>query len=197
MRHLLSEGNPHLPLLLYVGRLGVEKKIDRLKKLFDQNPSIRLAIVGTGPAESSLKRLFAGYPVYFSGQLVSTDLSKAFASADLFVMPSNSETLGFVVMESLASGVPVIGVKAGGLPDIIEDGSTGYLVEDNDDMIEFSIRTSELLQDSEKRNRFSLKAVEWSKQWSWETATSDLRNIHYRRAIENHKTIQKKDPKID
>lgn len=50
-------------------------------------------------------------------------LSQAFASADVFVMPSDSETLGFVVLESMASGVPVVGADAGGIPDLIGDGT--------------------------------------------------------------------------
>ena len=115
------------------------------------------------------------------------ELSAAFASADLFVMPSDSETLGFVVLEAMASGVPVVGVAAGGLVDIIEDGKTGYLVSNSEDMEEFSARTKELIADKEKRTVFGQDARSWSMQWSWEAATSKLRNIQYRTAIRLHK----------
>ncbi len=70
MRLKLSNGNPNQPLLLYVGRLGSEKKLKRLKKVLDSNPGLRLAIVGSGPAEKELKEEFANYPVVFTGQLV-------------------------------------------------------------------------------------------------------------------------------
>lgn len=53
-------------------------------------------------------------------------LSQAFASADVFVMPSDTETLGFVVLESMASGVPVVGADAGGIPDLIDDGKVCF-----------------------------------------------------------------------
>ena len=69
MRKRLSENHPRSPLLLYVGRLGYEKKIDRLKQVLDANPNARLALVGTGPAEEYLKNHFKNYPVHFTGQL--------------------------------------------------------------------------------------------------------------------------------
>ena len=59
-------------------------------------------------------------------------LSQAFASADIFVMPSCSETLGFVVIESMASGVPCVGARAGGIPNNIIDGKTGLLANPRD-----------------------------------------------------------------
>jgi sulfoquinovosyltransferase len=68
---------------------------------------------------TELKTYFAGYPVHFAGELHGEELSRAFASGDIFVMPSDSETLGFVVLEAMASGVPVVGVAAGGLVDLI------------------------------------------------------------------------------
>ena len=69
MRSRLSDGNPKAPLLLYVGRLGYEKKIDKLKQVLDANPGTRLALVGSGPAEQYLKDHFKGYPVHFTGPL--------------------------------------------------------------------------------------------------------------------------------
>lgn len=70
MRDKLSNGHPEAPLLLYVGRLGVEKKIHRLKRVLLANPGCRLALVGLGPAEESLRSTFEGLPVHFAGQLV-------------------------------------------------------------------------------------------------------------------------------
>lgn len=62
------------------------------------------------------------------GMLHGEELSQAYASGDIFVMPSESETLGFVVLEAMASGLPVVCVRAGGLPDILDkDGVTGFL----------------------------------------------------------------------
>jgi sulfoquinovosyltransferase len=185
VRNTLSAGNPEAPLLVYVGRLGMEKKLASLKTVLEDNPGARLAFVGSGPFKQELEKIFAGYPVVFVGPYQGDELSAAFASADLFVMPSDSETLGFVVLEAMASGIPVVGVAAGGIVDLIESGSTGYLVSNSDDMREFSSRVKELLGDSELRRAMGVSARKWAESWSWEAATSRLRNVQYRAAIEN------------
>lgn len=87
-----------------------------------RNPKARLALVGTGPDADALKEHFAGTKTVLTGLMTGEALSQAFASADVFVMPSDTETLGFVVLESMASGVPVVGADAGGIPDLIGDG---------------------------------------------------------------------------
>lgn len=135
-----------------------------------------------------LEKHFEGYPVHFTGPLEGDELSEAFASGDIFVMPSDTETLGFVVLESMASGMPVVGVAAGGLLDIIEDGSTGYLVSNTDGMTSFSARVKELIENPKLREVMGTKAREWAEGWSWEAATSKLRNLQYRQAIENFRT---------
>lgn len=75
-----------------------------------------------GPDAEALKDYFAGTKTVLTGTMTGEPLSQAFASADVFVMPSDSETLGFVVLESMASGVPVVGADAGGIPDLIQHG---------------------------------------------------------------------------
>lgn len=91
-------------------------------------PRARLALVGTGPDAEALKDYFAGTKTVLTGIMTGDALSQAFASADVFVMPSDSETLGFVVLESMASGVPVVGAKAGGIPDLIADGQVSFFI---------------------------------------------------------------------
>ena len=99
MRSRLTAGEPHRPLLLYVGRLGAEKNINLIRKVLDRIPETRLAIVGSGPAEPELRETFANTDTVFMGLMQGEALSRAYAAADLFVMPSESETLGFVVLE--------------------------------------------------------------------------------------------------
>lgn len=77
--------------MVYVGRLGAEKRIKDIRAVMDQCPNVRLAIVGAGPEEEELRRAFAGTKTVFTGQLQGDDLSKAFAAADMFMMPSDSE----------------------------------------------------------------------------------------------------------
>lgn len=188
MRERLTQGNPKAPLLLYVGRLGTEKRITRLREVMDAIPEARLAIIGKGPAEQELKTYFEGYAnVHFTGQIVGEELSAMYASCDLFVMPSDTETLGFVVIEALASGVPAVCVAAGGLVDIIDEGKTGCLADNNDDMIEFTAKVRQVIGDEEYRGQMAKNAVAWAEGISWEAATSKLRNVQYRKAIALHR----------
>uniref|UniRef100_A0A7S2A9T0 Glycosyl transferase family 1 domain-containing protein n=1 Tax=Trieres chinensis TaxID=1514140 RepID=A0A7S2A9T0_TRICV len=143
----------------------------------------RLCIVGKGPQEDELKKYFKGTNTIFTGQLSGDDLSAVFASADAFVMPSDSETLGFVVLESMASGVPVVGANAGGIPSIIDDGETGHLAEVGD--VDDFVAQLNRLRDTDYRRRMGERARREAERWGWEAATSVLRNVQYERAIAN------------
>jgi glycosyltransferase involved in cell wall biosynthesis len=125
----LSGGCAAAPLLLYVGRLSPEKRIHWLRAVFDKIPNVRLAIVGDGPARPSLERLFAGTPTTFTGTLRGKALAQAYASADIFTFPAANETLGNVVLEAMASGLPVVAPKSGGVLDHVVQGETGLLAE--------------------------------------------------------------------
>jgi glycosyltransferase involved in cell wall biosynthesis len=129
MRSTLTQGEPHKPLLLFVGRLCAEKNIASLKAILQSIPDLRLAIVGDGPTRAELEKHFRNTPTHFAGYLRGEALAAAFASADLFVMPSETETLGLVLLEAMASGSVVVACRAGGIPDAVEDGVTGFLYE--------------------------------------------------------------------
>jgi sulfoquinovosyltransferase len=120
----------------------------------------------------------------FLGQLGGDELSSAFASADCFIMPSDSETLGFVVLESMASGVPVVAANAGGIPDIIDSGKTGYLVNPGDTE-GYVKRLMALKNDPKLRARMGKASRQEAERWGWEAATSYLRNVQYERALIN------------
>lgn len=128
-RHRLSDGHPEAPLLLFAGRLAPEKRVDWLRPLLDATPDARLAIVGDGPARSDLEEILSGTRTVFTGYLQGKDLSRAYASADLFVFPSASETFGNVVTEAMASGLPVVAARAGGPVDHVREGETGLFFD--------------------------------------------------------------------
>ena len=128
MRKRLTDGHPEDPVMVYVGRLGSEKNLIFLKAIMARLPNLRLAFVGDGPSREELESSFAGTKTVFMGMLHGEELSAAYASADVFVMPSETETLGFVVMEAMASQIPVVAVRAGGIPDIINDKRTHLLL---------------------------------------------------------------------
>mmetsp|Transcript_58112 Transcript_58112/g.173427 ORF Transcript_58112/g.173427 Transcript_58112/m.173427 type:complete len:315 (+) Transcript_58112:381-1325(+) len=182
-RETMTDGNPDDFLMVYVGRLGAEKRLKDIKAVLERVPNARLCLVGGGPNEDDLKRYFKGTKTVFTGQLSGDDLSSAFASADAFMMPSDSETLGFVVLESMASGVPVIGANAGGIPDIIDDGDTGFLVTPGD--TKAFVDCVKQLQDKDFREAMGKRARAEAERWGWEAATSQLRNVQYEKALIN------------
>jgi glycosyltransferase involved in cell wall biosynthesis len=132
VRAALSDGHPEDVLLLYVGRLAPEKNLDQLRAVLERVPRTRLALVGGGPQREALAAHFAGLPVHFAGYRTGRSLAEAYASADLFVFPSAFESFGLVILEAMASGLPVISTRVGGAGDMIAEGVTGYTVEVGD-----------------------------------------------------------------
>lgn len=116
------------PVFLYVGRVSVEKNISAF---LDLDLPGKKAVVGTGPQLDALKALHRD--VIFTGSLTGEPLAEAFASADVFVFPSRTETYGVVLLEALASGLPVAAFPVTGPVDVILPGKVGYLSEDLQD----------------------------------------------------------------
>ena len=185
MRARLTDGHPESPLLVYVGRLSAEKDVERLKPVLQALPGARLALVGDGPHRKALEEHFAGMPVYMAGFLRGNELAEAFASSDVLVMPSRTETLGLVVLEAMASGLPVVGARAGGIPEMIVDGVTGSLFDSEAQAVE-AIRP--LLEYPEKRRSTGLAARAHAVEHSWKAATEQLVE-HYRTACATQNVV--------
>jgi glycosyltransferase involved in cell wall biosynthesis len=193
MRYTLSGGEPEKPLLLYVGRLSAEKDIGTLRDVLRAMPEGRLAIVGDGPMRHELEKHFRGTPTYFAGYMRGEPLAAAYASADVFVMPSRTETLGLVLMEAMAAGCPVVACRAGGIPDAVENGVTGFLFEPDDQqgLIE-TVRRA--LADSAERTSVRAQARADVERRSWEGSTDQLRR-YYQQAIEHPRPKKNEAPK--
>lgn len=190
MREKLSDGHPDAPLVVYVGRMSLEKNLDRLapimRRVREQVPGARLAMVGSGPQIDELKKLLDPAFTTFTGYLSGAELAGAFASGDVFAFPSTTETLGLVALESFASGVPVVGARAGGIPFVIDDDVTGYLVEP-EDLDTWAERIIGLLQNPERRREMGATARKEAERHSWRSATERLVRF-YDLAIEGHPT---------
>lgn len=120
-------------LMLYVGRISPEKDIVTLAHAMHQLPEsmqtqVHLLVVGDGPLLPELRK-HAPRNVSFTGFKHGEELAQLYASADLFVFPSSTETFGNVVLEAMASGLPVIAANAGGVKDLITPGLNGVMVE--------------------------------------------------------------------
>ncbi len=181
MRNRLSQGHPEHPLLLYVGRVSAEKQIDQIKPVLEAIPQARLAIVGDGPHREALETHFQGTPTHFVGYLQGLELAAAFASADAFIFPSRTETLGLVLLEAMAAGCPVVAAASGGIVDIVTDGLNGYLFDPQatDGLIDATLR---LLGSQEERENLRIEARQEAEKWGWEAATEQLCG-YYRQVI--------------
>lgn len=177
MRSRLSQGNPDSPLLLYVGRLGAEKEIDRIKPVLEAIPNARLALVGDGPTRQQLEQHFAGTPTHFVGYLHGEELASAFASADAFIFPSRTETLGLVLLEAMAAGCPVVAAARGGILDIVTDGVNGYLFDPDEENGAIAA-TQRLLANQIERQSLRHNARKEAEQWGWQAATAQLRRYY-------------------
>ncbi|GMH32891.1 hypothetical protein BSKO_00725 [Bryopsis sp. KO-2023] len=192
MRARLTDGHPEDPVMVHVGRLGAEKNLKFLKGMLEKIPNLRLAFVGDGPSRVDLQEYFKGTKTTFLGMLHGEELSAAYASADVFAMPSESETLGFVVLESMACQVPVVAVRAGGIPDIIHSDDVGGFLYESGDLEEATRLVKNLLDDDELRESSGLAARSAVSEWDWNAATLHMLNEQYPAALEAYKKQQKK-----
>jgi glycosyltransferase involved in cell wall biosynthesis len=177
MRSRLSQGHPESPLLLYIGRLGAEKEIERIKPILEAIPDARLALVGDGPNREALEKHFAGTFTNFVGYLRGKELASAYACADAFIFPSRTETLGLVLLEAMAAGCPVVAARSGGIPDIVTDSENGYLFDPTDEQgaINATIR---LLAHQEEREILRKNARKEAEKWGWAAATRQLQSYY-------------------
>ena len=172
-------------LLLYIGRLSAEKQIERIRPVLDALPDARLALVGDGPYRQQLESLFAGTAAHFVGYLAGDELASAYASADAFLFPSSTETLGLVLLEAMAAGCPVVGANRGGIPDIVSDGENGCLYDPegpDGGAGSLTAATLRLLGDPSQRQQLRRNARQEAERWGWAGATEQLRS-YYREVL--------------
>lgn len=177
MRNWLSQDQPDCHLLLYVGRLASEKNIEAIKEVLQNVPNTRLALVGQGPYRAFLEKHFAGLPVFFAGELTGKPLAQAYASADVFVFPSYVESFGLVLLEAMASGLPIVAGRAGGVTDFVKSGEHGYLFTPYD-MPDFVRGVNQIVNDPALRQHLASQATIEAQKWTWQRNTARLLEIY-------------------
>jgi glycosyltransferase involved in cell wall biosynthesis len=187
-RHLT--GNEQRPIALYVGRLSHEKNLTVLIEAWKalQGRDAHLVVVGDGPARGDLEQALHGLSVTFTGYLQGEALAEAYASSDLFVFPSRTETFGQVVLEAMASGLAVLGFDADGVRDLVRDGETGRLAPDGEEAT-FVRLLSTLMDAPQVRSQMGLRARAAAEQRSWSGVMDDLL-LDYERIVEAHAAKQ-------
>jgi glycosyltransferase involved in cell wall biosynthesis len=176
-RERLSGGHPADTLLLFVGRLAPEKGVESLKVVLQEVPGTRLAIVGDGPLRKSLQREFAGTPTVFTGMLHGEDLAAAYASVDAFLFPSTAETLGMVMIEALASRIPVIAARSGASREVVSEGESGLIYEP-DSAPSLVAAVKRLFAEDGLRQKLARGARAAAERRDWESSTRTLRGYY-------------------
>lgn len=157
--------------LLYVGRVSREKDLEVLvevnKFLSTRKQPARLLIVGDGPYRSAMKEAVPN--AIFTGYLEGKDLAKAYASGDIFVFPSTTDTFGNVILEALASGLPCIVSDQGGPAQLVEEGRTGFITPALNAK-KFADAVEKLVKNQELRQKMSIAARAAVQDRNWENA---------------------------
>ena len=165
-------------VVIHVSRLAAEKNYPLLfrcwQRIRERVPAARFVVVSDGPLRAKLQRQFPA--AHFTGFLERSDLARHYASADLFVYPSLTETFGNVVTEGLASGLPVVAFEYAAAARYIENGASGWLVPfgDADRIIEAA---GQLAATPELRRRLGMAARIAAEDIPWDRVLDALENV--------------------
>jgi glycosyltransferase involved in cell wall biosynthesis len=153
-----------------------------------------LVIVGDGPALKGVQQDVADLPVTFTGYLKGEQLASAYASADIFAFPSTSETFGQVVLEAMASGLPVVGVLSEGVCDLVHNEQTGLMLDmqglsEDEQVYGYLTYLQRLIYSASARNAMGQAALLEASQRSWPEAIDCLLRGY-------HEAIEERSPLI-
>ena len=157
--------------LLYVGRISKEKDLDLLadayRRLREEGLPVQLFVVGHGPYSEALEKSLP--EAIFTGYLKGMELAKAYASADIFVFPSTTDTFGNVILEAQASGLPVVVSASGGPKELVMDKENGLITRSHD-LEDFTRAIRALVTDRALRERMANSARDSVTDRSWPRA---------------------------
>jgi glycosyltransferase involved in cell wall biosynthesis len=161
--------------VIYVGRLAPEKNVQLVMQSYTaiqaEIPSARLVWVGSGPEQ---RRLAQACPnCIFAGPRTGEDLARHYASGDLFLFPSLTETFGNVVLEAMASGLPVVAYRDAAAAELIANGENGRTVRPGN-IVDFIASAQELAASREQRLRLGKAARERALQHAWSQLLDQL-----------------------
>jgi glycosyltransferase involved in cell wall biosynthesis len=157
--------------LLYVGRISKEKDLDLLaaayRRLRNERLPVQLFIVGHGPYSEAFAKSLP--EAFFTGYLRGTELATAYASADIFVFPSTTDTFGNVILEAQACGLPVVVSDSGGPKELVENHTNGLITRSHD-VEDFTRAIRALVTDPALRERMANSARNSVTDRSWPRA---------------------------
>jgi glycosyltransferase involved in cell wall biosynthesis len=177
---------PEDVVITYVSRIAPEKNVeylaDALAIVAARRPEVRILFVGDGPTRPILEKRL-GPAARFAGYRKGQDLADHYAASNIFAFSSLSETFGNVVLEAMASGLPVVALRAGGVGDIVQSGTTGMLVEPSEPPAHFASALLSLVEDSPRRRAMGKAARSYALSQSWDAIMESLRH-RYQAVVE-------------
>jgi glycosyltransferase involved in cell wall biosynthesis len=187
---LLAGRDPSRLLALYVGRMAKEKHLATLREIAHE-PGVALTLIGGGSYQASAQHILqeTGGDPHFVGDLLGHDLANAFAAADVFVFPGPEETFGQVVLEAMASALPVIVTARGGPATLITDGESGFICP-VDDAAAFNDRVRRLRDDPMLRLRMGQAARCEAEKRPWRAVMGQL-ETYYASVIRAHERLKR------
>ena len=171
-------------VVTFVSRLVWEKNlqtfVDTIKKLQQNHPNIRAMIVGDGPAKKELEHMVPD--AHFTGFVTGDELSRAYASSDVFLFPSETETFGNVTLEAMSSGLPCVVADATGSRSLVESGVNGFLAPPRDTEA-FAECVAKITGNTDLHENMSKAARQKAMAYSWENVNGKLLD-NYHEALE-------------
>lgn len=172
-------------IIIFVGTLrpvkGIKYLIKAMKIIRQKNEDARLMLIGDGEEraylENLVKELNLKNYVKFIEKVKNENVPEYMVTSDVFVLPSLSESFGIVNLEAMASGLPIVTTKVGGLPEVVKDGETGFLVEPKNPE-QIAEKALLILEDDELRKRISRNNKEEVRKYSWESVVERLEEIY-------------------
>jgi glycosyltransferase involved in cell wall biosynthesis len=172
-------------IIIFVGTLrpvkGIKYLIKAMKIIRQKNEDARLMLIGDGEEraylENLVKELNLKNYVKFIEKVQNENVPEYMVTSDVFVLPSLSESFGIVNLEAMASGLPIVTTKVGGLPEVVKDGENGFLVEPKNPE-QIAEKALLILEDDELRERISRNNKEEVREYSWESVVERLEEIY-------------------
>ncbi len=177
------------PVVAFVGRLVLEKGMASFAETVDglrqRGIAHRVMVVGDGPERDRFRGMLPGDAV-FTGYLEGEALARAYASAEIFLNPSVTETFGIVTLEAMASGLPAVCADATGSRSLVRHGETGFLVRPGD-AAGYIDAVGRLASDPALRGRMGAAAQQATRRYTWDAVIEAL-VVQYREVLEGWRT---------
>jgi glycosyltransferase involved in cell wall biosynthesis len=182
----ITGGDINKKILLYVGRLTWEKDFKTFaltyKLLKDNRSDFVMVLAGEGPIQRELEKLMKG--AIFLGYINGQNLSEVYASSDILLYPSSTETFGMSAIEGMASGLVPVVADSGGLQSMVKDGESGLLGKTKNPQ-NFYEKISQLLDDIILLQKMRDASLEIAKKYSWEHVYQNMLDEYRKIVVKN------------